>query len=231
MSKPMMESRTVKSEQSLGGAHLRVRAHGRSHAHRRAVVLLAILCGVMVGVVRAEVKPTAVVQQTADAVVVVLADKGLTADQKRTKIQDIVYDHFDFNTLARLVLARNWKQLSPEQQKDFVEEFKKHLSMTYGKNVETYNNERAEITGDRAEPGGDWTVKTKIVRPGAADILVDYRLRQEDGGWKVIDVIIEGVSLVANFRSQFQEIVSNQGPQKLIDLLREKNAKGEPLKS
>jgi phospholipid transport system substrate-binding protein len=227
----MMESRTVKSQQSLEGAHLRGRAHGRSIAHRRAVVLLAILCGVMVGVVRAEVSRTAVVQQTVDAVVAVLADKSLTADQKRTKIQDIVYDHFDFNTLARLVLARNWKQLSPEQQKDFVEEFKKHLSMTYGKNVETYNNERAEVTGDRAEPGGDWTVKTKIVRPGAADVLLDYRLRQEDGGWKVIDVIIEGVSLVANFRSQFQEIVSNQGPQKLIDLLREKNAKGEPLKS
>jgi len=226
-----MESRTVKSQQSLEGAHLRVRAHGRSIARRRAVVLLAILCGVMVGVVRAEVSRTALVQQTVDAVVAVLADKSLTADQKRAKIQDIVYDHFDFNTLARLVLARNWKQLSPEQQKDFVEEFKKHLSMTYGKNVETYNNERAEVTGDRAEPGGDWTVKTKIVRLGAADVLLDYRLRQEDGSWKVIDVIIEGVSLVANFRSQFQEIVSNQGPQKLIDLLREKNAKGEPLKS
>jgi phospholipid transport system substrate-binding protein len=227
----MMESRTVKSQQRLEGAHLRVRVHAGSIAHRRAVVLLAILCGVMVGVVRAEVSRTVVVQQTVDAVVAVVADKSLTADQKRAKIQDIVYDHFDFNTLARLVLARNWKQLSPEQQKDFVEEFKKHLSMTYGKNVETYNNERAEVTGDRAEPGGDWTVKTKILRPGAADVLVDYRVRQEDGAWKAIDVIIEGVSLVANFRSQFQEIVSNQGPQKLIDLLREKNAKGEPLKS
>jgi phospholipid transport system substrate-binding protein len=227
----MMESRTVKSQQRLEGAHLRVRVDAGSIAHRRAVVLLAILCGVMVGVVRAEVSRTVVVQQTVDAVVAVVADKSLTADQKRAKIQDIVYDHFDFNTLARLVLARNWKQLSPEQQKDFVEEFKKHLSMTYGKNVETYNNERAEVTGDRAEPGGDWTVKTKILRPGAADVLVDYRVRQEDGAWKAIDVIIEGVSLVANFRSQFQEIVSNQGPQKLIDLLREKNAKGEPLKS
>ncbi len=231
MSKPMMESRTVKSQHSLEGARMHAHTHGRSIARRCAVVLLVTLCSAMAGVARANDSPTAVVQQPADAVVVVLADKSLTADQKRTKIQDIVYDHFDFNTLARLVLARNWKQLSPEQQKDFVEEFKKHLSMTYGKNVETYNNERAEVTGDRTEPGGDWTVKTKILRPGAADILVDYRLRQEDGSWKVIDVIIEGVSLVANFRSQFQEIVSNQGPQKLIDLLREKNAKGEPLKS
>jgi phospholipid transport system substrate-binding protein len=197
----------------------------------RVLTLLLIICSATAGRARAADSPAAVVQQTADAVVVVLAEPGLTVEQKREKIQEIVYAHFDFETLARLVLARNWKQLSPEQQKEFVEEFKKHLSMTYGKNVELYNKEHAVVTGDRAEPGGDWTVKTKIVRPSAADVLVDYRLRRAEDGWKVIDVIIEGVSLVANFRSQFQEIVSNEGPQRLINLLREKNAKGEPLKT
>jgi len=175
--------------------------------------------------------PTAVVQQTADEVVAVLADKGLNAAQKRSKVEQIVYAHFDFTTLSKLVLARNWKQLSPTQQHDFVEEFKRHLSVTYGRNVETYNNERAVITGDREEKDGDWTVKTKILRPSAADILVDYRLRKQDGTWQVIDVIIEGVSLVANFRSQFQEILTSSNPDHLIQLLREKNAKGEPLKS
>ena len=175
--------------------------------------------------------PTAVVQQTADAVVAVLANKNLASDQKRAQIEQIVYAHFDFTTLSKLVLARNWKQLSPAQQHDFVEEFKRHLSVTYGRNVETYNNERAVITGDRQESNGDWTVKTKIVRPSAADILVDYRLRKQDDSWQVIDVIIEGVSLVANFRSQFQEILSGSNPDHLIQLLREKNAKGEPLKS
>jgi len=175
--------------------------------------------------------PTAVVQQTADAVVAVLANKSLAADQKRSQIEQIVYAHFDFTTLSKLVLARNWKQLTPTQQHDFVEEFKRHLSVTYGRNVETYNNEHAVITGDREESNGDWTVKTKIIRPSAADILVDYRLRKEDGGWQVIDVIIEGVSLVANFRSQFQEILTSSNPDHLIELLRQKNAKGEPLKS
>ena len=87
------------------------------------------------------------------------------------------------------------------------------------------------VIGDRAEARDDWTVKTKIVRPNAEDILVDYRLRKEDGEWRVIDVIIEGVSLVANFRSQFQEIISRDGAAKLIELLHEKNAKGESLKS
>lgn len=175
--------------------------------------------------------PSAVVQETADAVVAVLADKNLSTAEKRSKIEQIVYAHFDFTTLSKLVLARNWKQLSPAQQHDFVEEFKRHLSVTYGRNVETYNNERAVITGDREESNGDWTVKTKIIRPSAADILVDYRLRQQDGHWHVIDVIIEGVSLVANFRSQFQEILTSSGPDHLIELLHEKNVKGEPLKS
>ena len=62
-------------------------------------------------------------------------------------------------------------------------------------------------------------------------MLVDYRLRQENDAWRIIDVVIERVSLVANFRSQFQDIMSSGGPAKLLDVLREKNAKGEPLKS
>jgi len=195
------------------------------------LALVLVLCTAVPAIGRAAESPPQVVQQLADAVVAVLAQKELTADQKRAKVESIVYAHFDFTTLSRLVLARNWRRFSPEQQQAFVEEFKRHLSMTYGKNVESYNNERVEVTGDREEPGGDWTVKTKIIRPGGQDIQVDYRLRQEKGEWKVIDVIIEGVSLVANFRSQFQEIVSSEGPQKLIDLLHEKNARGEPLKT
>jgi phospholipid transport system substrate-binding protein len=171
------------------------------------------------------------VQETVDAVIAILADKSLTVEQRRHRVEEIVYAHFDFETLSRLVLARNWKDLTPEQQKAFVEEFKRHLSVTYGKNVESYNNEKAVVIGDRAESRDDWTVKTKVIRPNAEDVLVDYRLRKEGSDWRVIDVTIEGVSLVANFRSQFQEIISRDGAAKLIDLLREKNAKGEPLKS
>jgi phospholipid transport system substrate-binding protein len=129
------------------------------------------------------------------------------------------------------VLARNWKALTLDQQQAFVEEFKHHLSMTYGMNVETYNNEKAVVIGDRAEAHDDWTVKTKVVRRSADDVLIDYLLRKEDAGWRVIDVIIEGVSLVANFRAQFQEIIIRDGTAKVIDLLREKNAKGESSKS
>jgi len=153
-------------------------------------VLAAVIVSGWPAVAPAAEGPIAVVQETADAVVAVLSDKSLSVEQRRQKVESIVYAHFDFETLSRLVLARNWKELTPDQQKVFVEEFKRHLSVTYGKNVETYNNERAVVIGDRAEGRDDWTVKTKVIRPNAADVLADYRLRKEDGTWRVIDVII-----------------------------------------
>ncbi|GBD25425.1 putative phospholipid-binding protein MlaC [bacterium HR30] len=180
--------------------------------------------------VKATENPREVIERTADAVLAVLRDTSLTSDEKRRRIEDIASNRFDFDTVAKLVLARNWKRLSPEQQARFVQEFRKHLSLTYGRNVDQYSDERAEVTGERQEADGDWTVKTRIVRPqGGEPVLVDYRLRKFGDQWKVIDVIIEGTSLVANFRSQFQEIVSRDGPEKLLQLLEEKNSRGEPL--
>lgn len=176
--------------------------------------------------------PPQVVRKLSDAVIAVLQEKGPSANQKRTKIQEIVKQYADFATMSRLVLARHWKSLTDDQKQQFVEEFKQHLAVTYGKNVESYNDEKVQIVGDRDDGRGDWTVQTTIVRPGGgADILVDYRLRQENGEWKVIDLVIERVSLVSNFRSQFQDVMMNGGIDRLLELLREKNAAGQPLKS
>lgn len=175
--------------------------------------------------------PRAVVEQTGAAVIEILKDKSLPSEQKRPKIEAVVSEHFDFATLSKLVLARNWKKLTPEQQNDFEREFRTHLSVTYGKNIEAYNDEKLVITGDREEKHGDWTVKSIIDRTQAEDVKVDYRLRQTEGKWMMIDVVVEGVSLVANFRSQFQDIVSQRGADALIAALRDKNAKGEEFKA
>jgi phospholipid transport system substrate-binding protein len=174
--------------------------------------------------------PRAVVKRMSDAALVILRDKSLSSDQKRHRLEDVVFPEVDFDTMSRLVLARNWSRFSAPQQADFVKEFRAHLSMTYGRNIENYRNERVEIVGDQDEGRGDWLVKTKILRgSGAEDILVDYRLRKEGDAWRIIDMVIERVSLVANFRSQFQEIVSQGGPEKVLELLRDKNTRGEPL--
>ncbi|HJQ74640.1 MAG TPA: ABC transporter substrate-binding protein [Gaiellaceae bacterium] len=171
-----------------------------------------------------------VVQRMTDAALKVLRDESLSADDKLRRLEDIAATETDFDTMSRLVLGRNWSRFSPEQQAEFVKQFKEHLKVTYGRNIENYRNERVEVVGDRQEERDDWTVKTKILRGGgAADILVDYRLRKSGDTWRVIDIIIERVSLVANFRSQLQELVTQGGPQKVLDVLRERNARGEPL--
>jgi len=204
---------------------------------RSALLTLALACTLPTAVLAADAPagdgsgPRTTVQSTTSQVIAVLANGGLSVDQKRHKVEEIVYAEVDFETLSRLVLARNWSQLSEAQQKQFMEEFRQNLSATYGRNVESYKNEKVRIIEDHAEPRGDWTVRTKIVRNGSDDINVDYRLRQINGTWKIIDIIIENVSLVANFRSQFQEIMSNGGPTRLLQVLHEKNEKGEPLKA
>ena len=217
-----MKSRTTLPSDAVTAAALRLTSAG----------LLALCLGLFLpgAPARAET-PRVVVEQTTSAVLAVLRNAGLSSDEKRQRIEEIVYVRVDFETLSRLVLARNWSRLSTPQQAEFTEQFKQHLSLTYGRNIDKYRNEDATIVGEREEVRGDWTVQTKVLHGGPEDFVVDYRLRQRDGQWRIIDVIVENVSMVSNFRSQFQEIIANSGPDRLLRLLREKNEKGEPLKS
>lgn len=177
--------------------------------------------------------PRDVVQRTADQVVAVLKESGLSSEQRRQRVEDIVIQTVDFPTLARLVLARNWSRFTPAQQEEFLREFRAHLAATYGKRLDDYRNETVSITGDRREANGDWTVKSRILRGegGQNDIVVDYRLREADGQWRIIDFIIEQVSLVANFRAQFQDMIAKGGPERVLQVLKEKTARGEAIAS
>jgi phospholipid transport system substrate-binding protein len=146
---------------------------------------------------------------------------------RRQKVETIAYAHFDFATISRLVLARNWPKLSARQRDEFVVEFKRHLSGTYWKTLEDYRDQKVTVNGARAEKNGDVTVRSQIEGERSEPIRIDYRLRPSGAELKVIDVIIEGVSLVQNFRSQTQQIISEVGVDGLIGRLREKNAERE----
>lgn len=195
-----------------------------------ALVGLTALCIARAG--HAEDAPRAVVERMTNAAIGVLGDRSAAVEDKRHRLEEIIYREVDFDTMSRLVLARNWSKFTAEQQTAFVKLFKEHLSITYGNNIENYKNERVAIVGDREEARGDWTVNSKILRGGgSSDIILDYRLRKAGDAWKIIDIIIERVSLVANFRSQFQDILGSGAPDKLLQVLRDKNARHEPLKS
>jgi phospholipid transport system substrate-binding protein len=160
-------------------------------------------------------------------VIAILNDPELDSAARRGRIEKIAYRLFDFETMSKLVLARNWRSFSPEQRRDFVEEFKQHLSRQYGSRIDRYEQEQVEVTGTRDEARGDVTVHTKVVGGQFDGTPVDYRLRHRSEDWRIIDVVIEGVSLVSSFRDQFGELARREGPDGLLRVLREKNAKGE----
>lgn len=155
----------------------------------------------------------------------ILRDAKLTQAQKRQKIREIAYQQIDFETLSRLTLGRYWRDLSADQRAAFVEAFRTHLSNIYGALLNGYGGEDVTVAGDHREPDGDWTVQLRVIGTlnGARQELakVDCRLRRK-AEWKVIDVSAAGVSLVALFRAQFQEIMANGGFDRLLKLLREK---------
>ena len=169
----------------------------------------------------------AVVSTTLDQVLAVLRDRAKPAAERKKAVENIAYRHFDFDTISRLVLARNWPKLSAKQREEFVVEFKRHLSGTYWKTLEDYRDQKVTVNGARAEQKGDVTVRSSIEAERSEPIRIDYRMRLKGGEWSVIDVIIESVSLVQNFRGQTQEIIGQVGVDGLIERLRQKNAERE----
>jgi phospholipid transport system substrate-binding protein len=197
-------------------------------AGRRIGALLALL-GALAAPAQAGPAEAAkqVVSTTLDQVLAVLRDRSKPEAERRRQVESIAYARFDFETISRLVLARNWPKLSAAQRTAFVGELKRHLSATYWKTLEDYRDQTVAVDGARLEGNGDVTVRSTIQGEATEPIRIDYRMRQKAGEWTVIDVIIESVSLVQNFRSQTQEIISDVGVDGLIDRLRQKNLERE----
>jgi len=196
----------------------------RNSALALCAVLLAI--ALPARAVESVASATEFMKKTVDDVLAILDDANLKGEPSLQKLEDIALQRFDFPRMAMLVLGKNRRQLTPAQLVQFQEEFKQSLSNTYGKRLDRYtSNEKIEIGEARLEPNKDVTVKTRVIGGAAGDgVQIDYRLRElEGGGWLIIDVIPAGVSLIQNFRSQVQEIVTQKGVGELIETLHEKN--------
>lgn len=168
--------------------------------------------------------PTALVTATVADVIAILQNASLTSADRRERIEHLAFEVFDFETMSKLVLARNWKKFDAAERTEFVEQFKLYLSRNYGSRLDRYQQTDVKIIGARIEPRDDVTVMSRVVGGGFDGIELDYRLRGRNGEWKVIDVVIEGVSMLANFRSQFKDVLSRKGPEALLRQMRTKNA-------
>ncbi|CAG0999705.1 Intermembrane phospholipid transport system binding protein MlaC [Methylophilaceae bacterium] len=177
----------------------------------------------------ADITPDALVKKTSEEVLeIVKNDKDIQAgDQKKVfaLAEEKILPNFDFDRVCRLVLGKNWKAATKEQQASFQNEFRSLLLRTYASALSKYRNQTIQYLPYRNQPDATRaTVKTQILQPGGQPIAIDYTLEKGEDGWKVYDIVIEGVSLVTNYRSQFNnEIKQGGGMDGLIEKLADKN--------
>jgi phospholipid transport system substrate-binding protein len=169
--------------------------------------------------------PLETVKGHLDKVLDVLRDPSLKAESakkaKKDRIRAISEKMFDFPELSKRTLARNWSKFNPEQQKEFVELFTSFLEDVYADKIMTYSDEKIVFSEEIALTEKTVEVRSKVLRKNG-DIPLYYRVILKDGVWRVYDIVIEGVSLVNNYRSQFREILSNKPPESLLETLRKK---------
>lgn len=179
-------------------------------------------------VANAGIGPDALVKQTAEEVLTIIKnDKDIQAGNQQKVFavaEEKILPNFDFDRVCRMVLGKNWKSATPEQQASFQKEFRSLLLRTYASALGKYKDQVIEYKPLRAEADAkDVTVKTQILQPGGQPIAVDYSLTKTANGWKVYDIVIESVSLVTNYRSQFSNEIKQNGLDSLIKKLAEKN--------
>ena len=179
----------------------------------------------------AEDGPLELVQKTADDVLSVLkSDQSLQEDKEKIYqlAEEKILPNFDLDRISMLVLGKAWRKINEDQQKKFKVEFKTMLLRTYAVALGKYKDQEIDFKPLRMEPTDNKvTVKSQIIQDGAQPISVDYTLAKKDDAWKVFDIVIEGVSLVTNYRSQFASEIKNNGIDSLISKLIEKNNKGD----
>lgn len=191
-----------------------------------SLFLSAALFGVSVA--HADVTADELVRQTAEDVLATIKnDKDIQAGNQQkifALAEEKILPNFDFDRVCRMVLGKNWKSATPEQQAAFQKEFRSLLLRTYATALGKYRNQVIEYKPLRAEPDAkNVSVKTQILQPGGQPIAVDYSLVKVEGGWKVYDIVIESVSLVTNYRSQFSNEIRTNGLDSLNKKLAEKN--------
>ncbi|NOT68363.1 MAG: ABC transporter substrate-binding protein [Methylophilaceae bacterium] len=191
-------------------------------------LMLSVALFSFAGLVMAETAPDVLVKTTADDVLaIVKKDKDIQAgDQKKifALAEEKILPNFDFDRVSRLVLGKNWARASKDQQANFQREFRSLLLRTYATALSKYRNQTIEYKPLRTQTDpNNAVVKTQVIQSGSQPIAIDYSLNKTASGWKVYDIVIEGVSLVTNYRGQFNDEIRQSSMDGLIQKLADKN--------
>lgn len=160
-------------------------------------------------------------QSVGDQALAVISNKKLNKDQKQSQLEKIFSGNVDIPWVGRFVMGRYWRQATDEQKSRYLKKYEKFLVLHYTSRFADYSSGTFTITGTKTDENGEFTVNMELKgdHPGDAPVLVDYRIRKAAAGFKIFDVIVEGVSLITTQRSEFSSVISDHSIDYLIDKL------------
>ena len=191
------------------------------------MVCMLVLLGVVLVQPAVAGGATEAMKSTIDEVLRIVRDKDLKqpgrADERRQRLEQVVGDRFDYEEMSKRSLGAPWNTLSDKDKQEFVTLFKTLLTNSYADKIESYSGEGVQYINERMEK--DYAeVRTKVLT-GKVEIPLDYRLLNKGTDWRVYDVVVDGVSLVNNYRGQFSKILRSSSYTELVDQLRKKSEK------
>jgi phospholipid transport system substrate-binding protein len=206
----------------------------RSGLARLAAAAALLLAALAATAAHAQEAPDALVKRVAEDVLATTRADPLIQAGNQKRIHEVIetklLPNFDFSRMTALAMGKNWRAASPEQQQRLTDEFRTLLVRTYSGALNKYRDETIEYKPLRMNPGDtDVIVRTAVLKPGGSPVQIDYSMTRTPAGWKAYDVVVAGVSLVTNYREEFNEQIKSGGVDGLIKVLADKN-KGVPAK-
>jgi phospholipid transport system substrate-binding protein len=202
---------------------------------RKIAKALLLSCAFAGGIANAQTAPppdasapdVLVKTVTLEVVDLIAKDKEIQSGNRAKLIELIegkVLPHFNFSAMTALAMGQSWNKATPEQKKRLTEEFRTLLVRTYASALAAYSDQKLDFRPLRAKPTDtDVTVNVRVIQSGAQPVPIDYNMEKTSSGWKVYDVMVGGVSLVANYRTEFNNAVRDNGVDGLIKNLQTKN--------
>jgi phospholipid transport system substrate-binding protein len=194
--------------------------YGWAPALLATFLALAVTGGVRDGY--AATSPLQSTQEFVNQALKIIADKQTPVADRASQLRELIEPRFDFTEMARQALGRHWRSLRPDQRQDFADVFKSFMETAYLSRIGDYSGQRVEFVKQSSLGAGYAQVNSNIVQTGKAPIPVNYLLEQTDGNWRVYDVTVDNISIIQNYRNQFNRVINENGFEKLLADLKAK---------
>lgn len=156
---------------------------------------------------------------------VIVKNEKLSKDEKQTQLESLFRTNVDIPWVAKFVMGKFWRTASEQQKSDYLSSYEKFILKNYTSKLTNYSGQAYKILDTKKDEDGDYLLTMEVESPnGEPSVLLDYRIRKVGAGYKIFDIIVEGVSMITTQRSEFSSVITNQGIDYLIDALKKKIA-------